>query len=75
MKPVLSDAGYRQTKLKLLDLVERRSRIVNRTDLSPTHRADVLRSYSQMIRQYRSELKLFDATHAAVATTEEVAKN
>jgi hypothetical protein len=65
MTPVLTDAGYLQTKVKLSDLIERRSRLLVRADLSPTHRAEVLRSYSRMIRQYRGEIKLYDAAHTA----------
>ncbi len=64
MSPGLSDAGYLQTRAKLADLLERRARIAPRADLSPAHRAEVLRSYDRMIRQYRREIKLYEATHA-----------
>ena len=64
MTPELTDAGYLQTKVKLSHLIERRSRLLDRTDLSPTHRAEVLLSYSRMIRQYRGEIKLYEAAHA-----------
>ena len=37
MTPELTEAGYIQTKAKLADLMERRSRIAVRVDLSPTH--------------------------------------
>jgi hypothetical protein len=59
MTPELTDTGYLQTKVKLSDLIERRSRVLDRRDLSPTHRAEVLRSYNRMIRQYRGEIKLY----------------
>jgi hypothetical protein len=76
MTPELTDAGYLQTKVKLSDLIERRSLLLVRTDLSPTHRAAVLRSCSRMIRQYRGEIKLYDAAHAAAAApTAETAEN
>ncbi len=40
MTPELTEAGYIQTKAKLADLLERRSRIAVRVDLSPTHRSE-----------------------------------
>ena len=43
MTPELSDAGYIQTKRKLADLLERRSLMAARTDLSETHPSEVLR--------------------------------
>ena len=64
MSAVLTDAGYLQTKVKLSDLNERRARLLVRTDLSPTRRAELLRSYSRMIRQYRGEIELYEAAHA-----------
>ena len=75
MTPALTDAGYLQTKVKLSDLIERRSRVLDRMDLSPTHRAEVLRSYNRMIRQYRREIKLYEAARApASAPTTEAAE-
>jgi hypothetical protein len=76
MTPELTDAGCLQTKVKLSDLIERRSRVLDRTDLSPTHRAEVLRSYNRMIRQYRREIKLYEAAHApsSAPTTEAAEK-
>jgi hypothetical protein len=65
MTPELDEAGYLQTKSKLADLLDRRSRIAPRTDLSPAHRGEVVRSSDRMIRQYRREIKLYEATHAA----------
>jgi hypothetical protein len=41
------------------------SRIAVRVDLSPTHRAEVLRSHDRMIGQYRREIKLYEATRAS----------
>ena len=67
MTPELSDAGYIQTKRKLADLLERRSLIAARTDVSPTHLAEVLRSYDRMVKQYRREIKLYEATHETAA--------
>jgi hypothetical protein len=65
MTPELDEAGYLQTKSKLADLLDRRSRIAARTDLGPAHRGEVVRSYDRMIRQYRREIKLYEANHAA----------
>ena len=64
MTPELNDSGYLQTKVKLSDVIERRSCVLDRTDLSPTHRAEVVRSYDRMIGQYRREIKLYEAAHA-----------
>ena len=65
MTPELTEAGYIQTKAKLADLMERRSQIAVRVDLSPTHRSEVLRSLDRMIGQYRREIKLYEATRAS----------
>ena len=65
MTPELTEAGYIQTKAKLADLVERRSRIAARLDLSPTHQSEVLCSHDRMIGQYRREIKLYEATRAS----------
>ena len=65
MTAELTEAGYIQTKSKLADLMGRRSRIAVRLDLSPTHRAEVLRSHDRMIGQYRQEIKLYEATRAS----------
>ena len=52
--------GYEQTKTKLADLERRRVEIENRTDLSPAHREQVLRSYHEIMQQYRREIKLYE---------------
>jgi hypothetical protein len=67
MTPELSDSGYVQTKEKLANLIERRTRVLDRTDLSATHRAEVLRSYDRMIGQYRREITLYETVHAPVS--------
>ena len=64
MNPELTETGYIQTKAKLADLFDRRSRLTVREDLAPAYHAEVLRSYDRMIRQYRREIKLYEATHA-----------
>jgi len=61
MTEYLSPQGYEQTRSKLADLERRLAEIEARTDLSPAHREQVLRSYRQMIQQYRREIKLFEA--------------
>ena len=64
MTAELTDSGFLQTKVKLSDLIKRRSQVLDRADLRPTHRAEVLRSYDRMIRQYRREIKLYEAARA-----------
>ena len=49
-------------------LIQRRSRVSDRTDLNPAHCAEVLRSYDRMIGQYRAEIKLHEAAHAPAST-------
>jgi hypothetical protein len=56
-----SPRGYEQTKAKLADLERRQTEIDTRTDLSPAHREQVLRSYHEMMQQYRREIKLYEA--------------
>jgi len=63
MPPEFTEAGYLQTRTKLADVLERRSRIAARADLSPAHRAEVVRSYDRAIWQYPPEIKLCEATH------------
>ena len=57
----MTPGGYAQTKAKLEDLERRLAGLASRTDLKPLHRAEVRRSYESMIRQYRREMKLFEA--------------
>ncbi len=61
----LSPAGYEQTRRKLANLEKRLAELENRTDLRPQHAAEVRRSYERMIRQYRGEIKLYEAATAA----------
>ena len=75
MTPALDEAGYLQTKSTLADLLDRRSRIAARTDFSPAHRGEVVRSYDRVIRQYRREIKLYEATHAAAPEAAEEPSN
>jgi hypothetical protein len=56
-------ASYLQTKEKLAGMEARLSALTARTDLDPTHRAEVQRSYEEMIRQYRRDLLLYEASH------------
>ncbi len=67
MTALLTDAGFLRTKVKLSDLIKRRSQVLDRADLSSTHRAEVLRSYDRMIRQYRREIKLYEAARATAS--------
>jgi hypothetical protein len=63
MTPALTEAGYVQTKTKLAEVIERRARVIARTDLSPPRLAEVVRSYDRMVRQYRREIKLYETNH------------
>jgi hypothetical protein len=67
MTEILSRAGYEQTRAKLADLEKRLSRLNQRSDLSPVHLAEARRSYQTMIRQYRRELKLYEANQPGPA--------
>jgi hypothetical protein len=64
MNERLSRNGYEQTKAKLAQLEQRLNAINNRTDLSADRLADVKRSYEMMIRQYRHDIKLYEAAEA-----------
>jgi hypothetical protein len=59
----LTESGYRQTRSKLADLERRLREIESRTDLAPTHRDRVSRSYREMMQQYMREIKLYEAKH------------
>lgn len=63
MKPILAPEGYRSTKEKLRQMEARLAALQKRTDLSPAHRSDAQRSYEDMMRQYRRDLKLYEAAH------------
>lgn len=62
MTAVLTQAGYEQTKAKLRRLEDRLAIIEDRTDLKPSHLAEVRDSCRDMLRQYRREIKLYEAT-------------
>jgi len=59
----LSPQGYKQTKAKLASLERRLAEIQARADLPRLHREEVVRSYRQMMQQYRREIKLYEAMH------------
>lgn len=61
MTALLTPEGYAQSLEKLARLEERLAALENRTDLSPQHLAETRRSYEEMIRQYRREIKLYEA--------------
>jgi hypothetical protein len=65
MTPRLTPGGCAQTKAKLESLEHRLAAIESRSDLKPLHLAEVRGSYKSMIRQYRRELKLYEAEHRA----------
>ena len=61
MIPRLSPGGYAQTQAKLENLERRLAKLLSRDDLRGIHLAEVRHSYMRMIRQYRRELKLYEA--------------
>ncbi len=61
MIPRLSEGGYAQTQAKLENLERRLADLESRTELKAAHLAEVRRSYKRMIRQYRREMKLYEA--------------
>jgi hypothetical protein len=52
-----------QTKQKLAGMEARLKKLRERTDLDPRHYAAVERSYLDMIRQYRRDIKLYEFAH------------
>lgn len=68
MTYLLNTAGYEQTKQKLAGLAARRAAVLAKPAISEAHRRAVLASYADMIRQYRKEIKLYEAyqEHAAL---------
>ena len=66
MTQKLTLAGYQQTKTKLSGIEDRLTRLAERTDSRPLHRAEAKRSYEQMRAQYLRELKLYEAEHPEV---------
>jgi len=62
MIPLLTPGGYAQTKSKLIGLDQRLAELEKRTDLPPDHLIAVRRSYQSMMRKYRREIELYEAT-------------
>jgi hypothetical protein len=69
MTEYLTPQGYEQTKEKLGNLERRLAQIEARTDLSPAHREQVVRSYREMMQQYRREIKLYEAMREQTSGT------
>ena len=63
MTPILTPEGYAQTKMKLANMEARLAALRSRGQLDSIHKQEVERSYLDMIRQYRREIKLYEATH------------
>ena len=63
-KPLSTHESYLATKAKLADLERRLARLQARDDLTPQHRAEVLRSYESMMDQYRRDIRAFEADPA-----------
>jgi polyhydroxyalkanoate synthesis regulator phasin len=64
MSTVLTQEGYEQTKRKLSRLEKRLADLDDRKDVSELHLAESRQSYSDMIRQYRREIKEYEANVA-----------
>ena len=62
MTPLLTAAGYAQTKRKLAQMERRLAHLEARPEGKPKHFEEVRRSYARMIGQYRREIKLYEAT-------------
>ncbi len=60
----MTESGYLLAKEKLANMEARLAVLRTRTDLDPAQRAAVEQSYLDMIRQYRREIKLHEASHA-----------
>ncbi len=67
MTEPLTHAGYLSTKKKLANMEARLAALRARTDLDPAHRAGVELSYLDMIRQYRRDVALYEASHPTAA--------
>ena len=63
MTAELTEAGYRQTLGKLANLERRLAEIESRNGLTPAHRERAIQSHYEMMRQYRREIKLYEAKH------------
>ena len=62
MTRLLTPAGYEQTKAKLASLESRLAKLEALEDLEPLHHSEVRQSYRQMIREYRREVRLYEAS-------------
>lgn len=63
MNEHLDSAGYEQTRRKLAEMLERLSRLEQRSDADPHRVAEVRRSYERMIAQYRREIRVYEVEH------------
>lgn len=70
MNAVLTQDGYEQTKIKLSSLEKRLVDLKDRQDVSDLHLNESRKSYFDMIRQYRKEIKLYEASVPTAAATE-----
>jgi hypothetical protein len=70
MTPRLTHEGYLQTLEKLAQMEARLVALRERTDVHPSHRTAVERSYEDMMRQYRREIKLYEAANAGRVQSE-----
>ena len=63
MTEPLNHAAYCRTKELLANMESRRARLRERTDLHPSVRTAAERSYIDMMRQYKRNIKLYEIAH------------
>jgi hypothetical protein len=66
MTEPVTATGYLQTKEKLAGMEARLAALHGRNDFNAVHKGEAIRSCDEMIRQYRKELKLYEATQGVV---------
>jgi hypothetical protein len=65
MSDYLTPAGYANSKKKLASMEARLETLRHREDLHPSRKSATERSYLDAIRQYRREIKLYEAAYPA----------
>jgi hypothetical protein len=59
--------------MKLANMEARLAALRSRGDLTSIHKQEVERSYLDMLRQYRRDIKLYEATHPELCSSKEAA--
>ena len=70
MTDSLNFAGYCRTKEKFAGMEARLTRLRQRTDLNPSLKSAVERSYIDMMRQYKRDIKLYEMHHPEVLSAD-----